>query len=392
MQTKKVSRGRFIGAVGLIVGTTIGVGMLGQPVACSLTGFFPTALLFIGIWLWLFISARFFLEVNIHLKGEPNFISMVARTLGPVGKGITWVIYLFLLYALLSAYISGGSILLASFIKQIFNFDIPSKIEPFLLPGLLGGFLYLGTRGIDLINRVLMVGLIISLSLLFSFLPGHFEHANLSSVHWNKILLPVSIITTSFGYHIVIPSLSTYLNHDRKSLKKALLIGSLIPLVVYLCWQVLIMAAIDQVTLQTAFEQGIPVTELLFKSTGSNALHGIGSAFAFFAIATSFLGVAMSLSDFLKDGLKLKRNVGGELLAVFFAFLPPFFFVFFYSEGFYLALKYAGTLVALLLGAIPALMILKWKELKPWKGYHRSTAWTIFIISLFLAAIDLWQA
>jgi tyrosine-specific transport protein len=96
----------------------------------------------------------------------------------------------------------------------------------------------------------------------------------------------------------------------------------------------------------------------------------IANAFAFFAIITSFLGVSLGLVDFLRDGLKLQKKVHGRLIASFFAFVPPLFFVYAFPRGFMLALEYAGAFVAILLIFFPALMVWKLKE----KGFY-STHW-----------------
>jgi tyrosine-specific transport protein len=47
--------------------------------------------------------------VNLSIKGEPNLISMVGKTLGGKGKVISWILYLLLMYSLLAAYISASA-------------------------------------------------------------------------------------------------------------------------------------------------------------------------------------------------------------------------------------------------------------------------------------------
>jgi tyrosine-specific transport protein len=84
--------------------------------------------------------------------------------------------------------------------------------------------------------------------------------------------------------------------------------------------------------------------------------------FSFFAIITSFLGVSLSLVDFIGDGLRLKKGHKGRLLSCAITFIPPIFFVLSYQRGFIIALEYAGIFVILLLAILPACMALKIKK------------------------------
>ena len=50
--------------------------------------------------------------------------------------------------------------------------------------------------------------------------------------------------------------------------------------------------------------------------------------------STSFLGVTLSLSDFLTDGFKIKKSWEGRLMACLLTFIPPLIFVLTYQRGF----------------------------------------------------------
>ena len=98
----------------------------------------------------------------------------------------------------------------------------------------------------------------------------------------------------------------------------------------------------------------------------------------------------MSLSDFLIDGLKIKKSWEGRLLAIFLTFIPPLIFVFSYERGFLLALEYAGVFVAILLIFLPSVMA--WTLHSP--KFYRSTPGRILLIttgifSFFVIVIDI---
>ena len=170
----------------------------------------------------------------------------------------------------------------------------------------------------------------------------------------------VAILFTSFGYHVVLPSVAEYIQYNRRRLYSAIIVGSFMTLLVYLVWQFLVIGTIPVVGaggLEEAFEKALPVTFCL-ERFGHPSIDIIAALFSFFAIATSFLGVGLSLVDFLKDGLS-KRNYGGLAPALFLALVPPALFWITYPRAFIIALNYAGWFVLLLLVVIPAWIALR---------------------------------
>ena len=155
-------KNRLVGAILLVSGTTIGAGMLALPVTTGLAGFIPSLLVMIAIWLFMMLTAFYFLEVNLRMKGESNLISMMSKTLGKPGEILSWIVYLLLLYALTSAYLLGCSQILSDFLKNVFSFTVPVWVWPVGIFLFFGIFVYFGTEVADFLNRVLMIGLVIA--------------------------------------------------------------------------------------------------------------------------------------------------------------------------------------------------------------------------------------
>ena len=383
----------YIGGILLVAGTTIGAGMLALPVLTSFVGFFPSICIFLLCWLVMLATAFFFLDVNLAVEGEPNLISMAHKTLGGWGKGLSWIVYLLLLYSLTAAYISASAPLFVSAVKATTGYTLPSWLAPFSLPIIFGFFVYLGTLGVDMINRLLMIGLCVSYLILVGFLPDHIEGTLLTHVDWTPTLVTFPVVITSFGYHIIIPSLTTYMNHDRKHLRRTLIIGSLLPLVIYILWQVLILGIVPifgENSLISAWKAGssatIPLSHLIHNKWVVVGAH----FFSFFAIVTSFLGVTLSLSDFLTDGFKIKKTWEGRLIACLLTFIPPLVFVLTYQRGFFVALEYAGAFVAILLIFLPAMMAWKLKTSKFYRsGWGKLLLSFVILFAIFIVVVDI---
>ena len=384
----RMSHMRFIGGVLLVAGTTIGAGMLALPVITSFGGFFPSILIFFSCWLLMLCSAFFFLDVNLSIGGESNLISMVKKTLGDKGKLISWILYLLLMYALIAAYIAASAPLFERAICALTGFQVPPQLSRFCLPLVFGSFIYLGTRGVDYINRLLMVGLIVSYLVLIGFVPSHIQSSLFFHMDFSASLISIPVVLTAFGYHIVIPSLTTYLQHDRKMLGKTILVGSIIPIVIYILWQVLVLGVVPQTYLSQAWVQGSTASDPLALVLKNPFIAKSALFFSFFALVTSFLGVSLSLSDFLRDGLNIKQSWEGRLAAFALTFIPPLIFVCSSQRGFYLALQYAGIIVAILLGILPAIMA--WQLKRP--SFYKSVRGRVLlstVILLFLVIIGL---
>lgn len=358
-----------IGGIALIAGTAIGAAVLALPVSTAHLGFIQTTAIYLTCWFFMTMGALYLLEANLFVGYGTNLISMVEKTLGSFGKYFTWVTYLILLYALTAAYLNGAGAWLE---QGMGNFGAKfTHFESALIATALTLIVvFLGTAFTDWINRILMIALI---GTFVTLLGATYQHVQIDLLFSQMSVLdfrPLPLIITAFGFAIVIPTLTEYLHGKPKQLLWVILIGSAIPLLVYIIWEIAITGIIpmegDPGLLQIQ-HHGHPVTDI------SNALQRLlknpsitkaSSYFSFFALITSLLGVSLSLFDFLSDGLHMIKNkMKGRFVLALIAFVPPLGFILFYPHGFTVALSFAGIFVAILLGILPAMMV--------WQGrYH----------------------
>lgn len=357
---------RLLGGVLLVAGTTIGAGMLALPIVSGLAGFIPTIILMAFFWLFMSFTALLMLEVNLWMPEHTNLITMARKTLGKGGALVSWVIYLFLLYTLTIAYIAGSAPIFIEFVQLFSGWKIPIWAGSFPLLVIFGFFVYLGTRSVDYINRLLMIGLTIIYFVMIALLTPHVDSNLLKNAHWGYLWVPVSVISTSFGFHIIIPTLTDYLRRDVVQLRKVIIIGSLIPLIVYAIWVGLTMGIVPvygENSLYAGFQNGLDGATVLSDHLGHTYLGLLTRVFSLFAIVTSFLGVSLSLFDFLSDGLKIPKTTKGRALLYGLTFVPPLVFTLIDPYAFLHALEYAGAFgVITLLAIMPILMV--------WKGRY----------------------
>lgn len=388
---------KFLGSVLLISGTAIGAGMLGLPVMTGFAGFFPTLFCLFFFWGYMLITAFLYLEANLAIKGNVNLVTMAEHTLGIWGKVIAWIFYLLLLYSLTAAYMAGSAPLFTEAIKYFTGFTIPAWAGPLPLLLIFGLFIYLGSAPADYINRILMLGLVATFLILAILLPSHTDINFIKHFDSKAVFISFPLIITSYGFHIIIPTLTNYMRHDVKKMKLALIIGSSIPFLIYIVWEFLVLGTVQVAgdnSLAKMYIEGQGSTVALINNL-INVLKlpwvaKVANIFSFCAIITSFIGVTLSLTDFLSDGFKIKRNKKGRLIACILTFLPPLIFLYGFQRVFLTALQYAGIFVAIILCILPALMVWRLKEPKFYKTFWgRTLLVTVIVIALIIIGMDI---
>ena len=362
-------KGSVLGGMLLIAGSCIGAGMLGLPIVTGLSGFFPSLSVFFLAWAFMTSTALLLVEVNGWFSQRVNLLSMADHSLGKWGKGICWVTYLFLFYALLVAYISGIGSLVGTFFNLTFHIALPSWIGALFFVLLFGWVVYLGTRKVDLFNRGLMFGKIIFFILLVIIGVKYIQPGLLlrTSPSYATSALPLLVI--AFGFHNMIPSLNSYLKGDLKRVRITIIGGSLMAFVIYLIWEILVLGVVPlggANGLLSSLKNDSEASQSIAAIIGSPWVHAFSQGLAFFAILTSFLAQALSLVHFLADGLKLRYKKQENISLCALALLPPLTLALIYPQLFFKALNFAGGICAVILfGVLPVAMV--------WIGRYRKS-------------------
>jgi len=248
--------GHLFGGSLLVAGTTIGGGMLVLPVLTAAGGFLPAILIYVLCWLFMSSTALLLMEILLWSKEEVNIISMAKMTLGTPGKIIAWILYLFLFYSLTIAYVSGGGGLVEDLFEAIGKQDYPRWIGPLIFVVIFAPFVSIGVKAVDKLNLVLMSGLILSFLVFVILGVNHVELNLLKRSDFPLALLATPVIFTAFAFQGIVPTLTNYLDRDPNRVKKAIVIGSLIPLLSYIIWEGLILGVIPLEGLEEARQLG----------------------------------------------------------------------------------------------------------------------------------------
>ena len=383
----------FTGAL-LVAGSCIGGGMLALPVAGAPAGLMPS-LLFMGIvWVIMTVTGLCLVEIGFWMtKRDAHIITMASTILGAWGKWVMWVLFLFISYASLTAYTAGCGHLLASALSALLGFEVSKSTGclVFVLlfgPFLLGPRITLG-RANDLLFCLMIVAYVIIIGRGASLV-----HSELVFRHdWSYSYLAIPLLITAFSYQTMVPSLHPFLDHDRRSLRVAVLLGTTIAFVVYALWQVVVFGSVPLEGpggLLHAFQEGEPATYCLGQLTHSALIVHSAAVFALFALVTSFFGIGIGLCDFLGDGLGIRREGKGAVTLGLLVLAPSLIFAVSFERIFIVALDVSGGFGDTILNGIFPLLIL-WVGLARfapqyvrWKGLRNGII-TVMVV-LFVVA------
>ncbi len=384
--------GSLFGATLLVAGSAIGAGMLGIPLATGLSGFWPSVVVFFFCWLFMSCTALFLLEANLFAGHDSNIITMAESSLGKLGKGISFTVYVFLIYSLNIAYIDASGGLIKDFFFKTFALEISAAQGSILFSCMFGLFIFWGTFFVDRLNRFFMLGLVISYFLLIAYGHSVIKASLLNYRVWGYSLLSIPVVITSFGYHNVIPTLTSYLKGNRKKMISTILIGGAIPLLIYVIWEGLILGVVPY----TVFRSN-PTLEHVISFIPFSKMSVWLQYFAFFAIATSFLAQGLALIDFLRDASHLKKKLGHRFLLTLLVIVPPLLLALSFPGIFIKALGYVGGFAAIILFVlIPAFMVWELRYRQKNKKYKiipggRFTLSFIIALGVGIMALELMQ-
>ncbi len=359
------------GAAILIAGTSIGAAMITLPVITATIGLLWGTALLIIMCIVMNFAARVMVDINLITNSADSISSLSKNYLSPFFEKFSTFIILAMLNALLVAYASGAQdfmkLLLDKYTSiKLANVTIGLGFYSFMLLTL-----SISMRVLDNINRVLFaIMLLVFLCLLGSLLSNFTIDRTLvsytggSAINW---FVAIPLFFTSFGFHGSLPTIINYCGRERKTINRAIFLGTLVPLIVYLLW------IVGGLTALHSSSPGIYKVFISGKGDISLFIHTLSQTlniswmsllswvFTLLAIITSFTGVAIGMIDFYREKLvhsPIKPKMQ-SFLAIVLTFLIPALSVVYIENLFHHILAFAGMLLSCLAILIPAAIWLK---------------------------------
>ncbi|MBB1319119.1 amino acid permease [Shewanella sp. SR43-4] len=359
---------KTLGSISIVAGTAIGGGMLALPLATAALGIIPALILLVVIWGLSAYTSLLMLEINLHSGIGDNVHAITGKTLGKVGQLIQGGSFLSLLFALTMVYLMGGSSLLETRLQPI-GINMSNQVAVILFTVIFGGLIAIGVKWIDKVSRILFTSMVVLLVIVVAFLLPDVNLISALNNYSTEVasgtalqqlwLAAIPVVFTSFGFHVCIATIVRYLEGNAVSLRKVLLIGSTIPLICYILWLLVTLGSLGGETVHS-FGGSLPKLVTALQSLAqSQIISQAIDLFANLALITSFLGVTMSLFDYIAELTRANDDAAGRAKTWLMTFIPPLLCALYYPDGFFKVLGFAAIPLVVMIIFLPIAMALK---------------------------------
>ena len=388
----------ILGGAMIVAGTAVGAGMFSLPVAGAGMWFSYSVLMLAAVWFCMVMGGLLLLEANLHYEAGVSFDSLTSRILGPFWRVVSGISVAFLLYILTYAYVSGGGSIVNHSLSVI-DIVVSDQIAALIFAVVLAAIVVVGTKHVSRISTIMLGGMVITFLLAVSNLMIEVEPTKLwmpdgQQEYAPYILAALPVGLASFGYQGVIPSLVKFYDKSATHVVKAVLVGTLLALAIYIGWLTVTMGNIQRHGFSDIIAQGGNIGVLvagLASEVSKDSLNHLLTLFANLAVASSFLGVTLGLFDYLADLFGFDDSWLGRMKTGVVTFAPPTILGMLYPDGFILAIGYAALAGAISVAVIPAIMAMKVRKMFPnTKGYKvAGGAFTPMLVLAFGIAVIL---
>lgn len=384
-------KSQTLGSSLLVAGTSIGAGMLALPLVSAMTGLGWAVFLMFLMWGLSTYGGLLIAEACRACPEADNLHGVMGRLMGPLGQGIAVVAMLFLYYSLCAAYISGGANVLGSLLAKE-GIHLSFRMTATAVVLLVAVLVVTGTRVVDVVNRVMFVLMLVLLFyILWLLLPEvRLSHLRLGNSTPGILFATLPVLYTSFGYHCAVPTVVQYVQGKPRRFRYALIGGSVLPFSIYVIWMGVVMGVISAAAIVNMADSSEGVTTLMDaigNHANSSRFDYMISAFAAFALGTSFLGVALGLFDYLAEVFGRSHGAWGRIETITLTLSVPLLAAIFMPGSFVTALGYAAVALVVLAVFIPVALVWKVRKLHMEEPYQVAGGTPALVIASILGLL-----
>lgn len=365
--TAPKKEGTVLGAAVIAAGTGVGAGIFSLPVANAGVWFSIALVVMIVVAYIMHSASMYIMEATLHFPKDSNYDSIAKGTIGNFGRLINGLSVAFLCYVLTYAYISGGSSVITYSLSLVGDgITMSSGVASFIFAAVLISIVMVGATAVDRVNTILIGGMVItfvmslgglitnsSADILFPQVP--------MSEQVPYVFYTISFMVASFGFQITVPTITNYLGLDPKKTSRALIYAMLIAGFFYFCWMLAVFGNVPREQFPQIIAEGGNIGNILAALADSGVSSNISTALQVFgnmAVATSFLGVSLSLFDYIADLCNFNKHCWiGKLKTGAIAFLPTVILAIVYPDGFITAIGFAGVVLVIFSLLSPIIMV-----------------------------------
>jgi len=338
----------FLYASAILIGTIVGAGMFGLPYVVARSGFLIGAIFLLVLTGVTLLIHLIYGEIVCRTTEKHRLVGYAEHYLGKWGKRIATFSILIGLYGSLLVYI----IISGEFLSTIFSPFLGGSpfiySLVFLVIGAFAVFKDLAlVKKMELGMSLLLISIVVLI--FFSGLP-HLDISNFKNIDLKYFFLPYGVIFWALAGGAAIPEIREILEADGKKYKKTIILGTIIPAILYFLFMLTVVGISGQATSPEAIKG---LTGFL-----GEGIIILGAVLGFLAVITSYFVIGLYLKKVFWYDYKINRTLSWFLVC----FIPLVGFLL-GLRAFIPIISFLGVIFGAIEGTVLVLTYLKAKKL-----------------------------
>lgn len=292
----------FVYAIATLVGTIVGAGIFAIPYVISKSGFLIGIVFLIGLGIITLLLHLFYGEIVSRTKEKHRLAGYAEKYLGKWGKFIVSIAVILSAFGALLVYIIIGGEFLRAIFPDLFGGSSLVFSLLFFIP--LSLMIFKDLKMVAVGEFLMDIFLLIALGIIVAMSFPKINYQNFIPIDFKNLFFPYGVILFALAGGAAIPEIKDILGEEKKY-KKVIIIGTLIPVVLYILFSFAVVGVSGGLTSKEAILG-------LGGFLGKGAVMA-GSVLGIFAIATSFLVLGLFLKKTFWYDYKINKNLSWVL-------------------------------------------------------------------------------
>jgi len=283
----------FLEAIAAVVGTMVGAGVLGLPYVISKVGFNLGLIMLLILGLAALLLNLMMSEIVLRTTSVHQIAGYAKKYLGIIPYRLETLSTIIGAYGGLTTYIIGeGKVLATLFGGREFVYSLVFFIVLSLL-------LLLEIKTVKKFGLLIVLCLLLVVAVLIFHGGTALNVKNLTYSDYSNLFAPYGVILFAYGGTAAVVTVRQILRRNEKKVLPSVLIGTIIPIILYIIFSLVVVGVTGQQTTEVAtvgLGQALGPWMLVF-----------GNLFAFFAMGSVFLNGGLILREFYQYDLRLHK-------------------------------------------------------------------------------------
>lgn len=329
----------LFGAVAMMVGAAVGAGIFALPYVFAQAGILVGLGYVLGLGSVLALVNLAYGEIALSTDGDHQLVAYVERYLGKRWKVVALLTTCIGFYGALSAY----AIEVSNLLYGLLGDWLPvTRLQLGLVYlGLVACALGVGLRAVTAIEKIMMLVMLTLVSTLVVIGLPQVDTSHYQLVNASGLFLPYGVVLFALAAASAVPDMKAVMQQRLSGLRRAILIGSIIPIVIYAIFATVAVGITGAGTTESAV---VGLGQVL----GPWALL-VGSLFGCVTMTTSFLVLGLVLREVYQFDFHIRPTLAWAATII-----PPLLMLIFNWLSFIEILGISGALV----GGLEGIMIM----------------------------------